>query len=233
MEKQCELCGGGASLYCDSDDAFLCWSCDTSVHGANFLVARHVRRVACAECRAVDPGACVVSGAVVRPLRSLCRQCHGAELSSSSCLSAAESTTASRTEKQRGPSKRWGRRRQFGEARAERVLSVWSGRMGLRSARGCAAAAARLLSSRSVVVGAKPGRVALAAALWFAVKLFARNDKDGDGVGNENGNDDPASSGDSRSGIGAVLRRLEACSGVPARLIAVAESRFPRVASRR
>lgn len=105
--------------------------------------------------------------------------------------------------------------------------------MGLRSARRCAGVAVRLLSSRSVVVGAKPGRVALAAALWFAVKLFARNDKDGDGVENENGNDEPSSSSDLRSGIGAVLRRLEACSGVPARLIAVAESRFAGVASRR
>ncbi|KAG6472870.1 B-box zinc finger protein 32-like [Zingiber officinale] len=231
MEKQCELCGGGASLYCDSDDAFLCWSCDASVHGANFLVARHVRRVACAECRAVDGGACVVSGAVVRPFRSLCSHCDGAEHSSSSCLSAAESRTASRPEKQRGPSKRRGRRRQFGDERAERVLSVWSGKLGLRSARRCAAAAARLLSSRSVVVGAKPGRVALAAALWFAVKIFARHDKGDDGVKNEDGNEEPSSSGDFGSGMGAVLRRLEACSGVPARFIEVAESRFPRVAS--
>ncbi|XP_074560745.1 B-box zinc finger protein 32-like [Curcuma longa] len=208
MEKQCELCGCGASLYCDSDEALLCWSCDASVHGANFLVARHVRRVACAECRAVDAGACVVSGAVVRPFRSLCSHCDGAEPSSSSCLSAAESTTASRLEKKRGPSKRRGRRRQFGDERAKRVLNVWSGRMGLKSARRCTAAAARLLSSRSVVIGAKPGRVALAAALWSAVKLFARHDKGDDDVKNENDNEEPSSSGDSRSSIGAAPARL-------------------------
>nr|CAD1838670.1 unnamed protein product [Ananas comosus var. bracteatus] len=44
------------SLFFSHDDTPLCWSCDVAVHGANFLVARHVRRLACASCRATDFG---------------------------------------------------------------------------------------------------------------------------------------------------------------------------------
>ncbi|XP_076901303.1 B-box zinc finger protein 32-like [Bidens hawaiensis] len=40
----CELCHHKQpSLYCCSDQAFLCLDCDTQVHTANFLVARHIR----------------------------------------------------------------------------------------------------------------------------------------------------------------------------------------------
>lgn len=39
----CELCNKSASIYCPSDSAFLCETCDTKVHTANFLVARHFR----------------------------------------------------------------------------------------------------------------------------------------------------------------------------------------------
>ncbi|XP_076890394.1 B-box zinc finger protein 32-like [Bidens hawaiensis] len=40
----CELCHHKQpSLYCCSDQAFLCLDCDSQVHTANFLVARHIR----------------------------------------------------------------------------------------------------------------------------------------------------------------------------------------------
>lgn len=46
----CELCGENAVVYCEADAAFLCRKCDTSVHSANFLARRHVRRMICTVC---------------------------------------------------------------------------------------------------------------------------------------------------------------------------------------
>ncbi|CAM8895365.1 unnamed protein product [Rhodiola kirilowii] len=43
--KKCELCKLPATLYCGSDQANLCASCDLRVHEANFIVARHSRLV--------------------------------------------------------------------------------------------------------------------------------------------------------------------------------------------
>ncbi|KAE8677908.1 Detected protein of unknown function [Hibiscus syriacus] len=48
--KSCELCDLAARTYCESDQASLCWGCDAKVHGANFLVARHVRCLLCHAC---------------------------------------------------------------------------------------------------------------------------------------------------------------------------------------
>lgn len=39
----CELCDAEAAVFCPSDAAYLCWTCDAQVHQANFLVARHFR----------------------------------------------------------------------------------------------------------------------------------------------------------------------------------------------
>ncbi|XP_075493241.1 B-box zinc finger protein 32 [Primulina tabacum] len=39
----CELCDAEAVVFCPSDAAYLCWTCDAQVHQANFLVARHFR----------------------------------------------------------------------------------------------------------------------------------------------------------------------------------------------
>ncbi|XP_078443064.1 uncharacterized protein LOC144712675 [Wolffia australiana] len=44
LSMECELCGGEATTHCERDSAFLCWACDATVHGANFLAARHRRR---------------------------------------------------------------------------------------------------------------------------------------------------------------------------------------------
>ncbi|WJX49876.1 hypothetical protein P8452_36257 [Trifolium repens] len=47
----CELCGLKASLYCHSDNAYLCRKCDNLVHKANFLALRHVRCFLCDTCQ--------------------------------------------------------------------------------------------------------------------------------------------------------------------------------------
>ncbi|CAJ2654916.1 unnamed protein product [Trifolium pratense] len=47
----CELCGLKASLYCHSDNAYLCRKCDNLVHKANFLALRHVRSFLCNTCQ--------------------------------------------------------------------------------------------------------------------------------------------------------------------------------------
>ncbi|CAA6670357.1 unnamed protein product [Spirodela intermedia] len=58
----CELCDGEAALRCESDCAFLCWGCDARVHGANFLVSRHPRRLICVECGSAEGDQRPVSG---------------------------------------------------------------------------------------------------------------------------------------------------------------------------
>ncbi|GAB2222133.1 hypothetical protein Droror1_Dr00013335 [Drosera rotundifolia] len=44
IKRCCELCDAEATVFCESDSAYLCRRCDAEVHGANFLVARHIRR---------------------------------------------------------------------------------------------------------------------------------------------------------------------------------------------
>uniref|UniRef100_A0A7N0TKU9 B box-type domain-containing protein n=1 Tax=Kalanchoe fedtschenkoi TaxID=63787 RepID=A0A7N0TKU9_KALFE len=53
--KKCELCKFPARLHCESDQANLCAECDLKVHEANFLVARHSRRLLCLTCQAPTP----------------------------------------------------------------------------------------------------------------------------------------------------------------------------------
>lgn len=53
--KSCELCMLAATTYCEPDKASLCWDCDAKVHGANFLVARHVRCLLCHACQSPTP----------------------------------------------------------------------------------------------------------------------------------------------------------------------------------
>ncbi|KAI3773248.1 hypothetical protein L1987_47773 [Smallanthus sonchifolius] len=51
MAWVCDLCHHQQpSLYCSSDSAFLCFDCDSQVHTANFLVARHIRLPICKPC---------------------------------------------------------------------------------------------------------------------------------------------------------------------------------------
>ncbi|XP_073009675.1 uncharacterized protein [Typha latifolia] len=72
-KKGCELCSGVARMYCESDEAMLCWDCDSRVHGANFLVARHSRVLLCRTCQSPTPWR--ASGARLGPTVSLCERC--------------------------------------------------------------------------------------------------------------------------------------------------------------
>ncbi|KAJ3679418.1 hypothetical protein LUZ60_017429 [Juncus effusus] len=70
---KCVLCSREARTYCESDEATLCWDCDSRVHSANFLVARHSRALLCRSCR--RPTAWKASGERLPPTNSLCPQC--------------------------------------------------------------------------------------------------------------------------------------------------------------
>ncbi|KVH95944.1 zinc finger protein CONSTANS-like [Cynara cardunculus var. scolymus] len=72
--KSCELCKSLARIYCESDQASLCWSCDSKVHSANFLVARHSRSLLCRVCQSPTPW--TASGEKLGPSTvSVCDKC--------------------------------------------------------------------------------------------------------------------------------------------------------------
>ncbi|XP_022726234.1 zinc finger protein CONSTANS-LIKE 4-like [Durio zibethinus] len=71
--KSCELCKLTARTYCESDQASLCWDCDAKVHGANFLVARHVRCLLCHACQSVTPWR--AAGSKLGHTVSFCERC--------------------------------------------------------------------------------------------------------------------------------------------------------------
>ncbi|XP_027063290.1 uncharacterized protein [Coffea arabica] len=73
MRKKCELCRGSARMYCESDQASLCWSCDFQVHAANFLVARHLRTLLCHVCQSPTPW--TATGTKLGPTVSVCDNC--------------------------------------------------------------------------------------------------------------------------------------------------------------
>ncbi|KAL2938079.1 Zinc finger protein CONSTANS-LIKE 10 [Bienertia sinuspersici] len=68
----CDYCGEQRSMvYCRSDAAFLCLSCDRNVHSANALSKRHSRTLVCERCN-VQPACvrCIDEGV------SLCENCN-------------------------------------------------------------------------------------------------------------------------------------------------------------
>ncbi|OIW06132.1 hypothetical protein TanjilG_29888 [Lupinus angustifolius] len=73
MEERCELCGKKAMVYCDSDQAKLCWYCDATVHSANFLVAKHIRVLLCRICNSHTQWK--ASGPKLIPSSSSCLGC--------------------------------------------------------------------------------------------------------------------------------------------------------------
>ncbi|VVB13728.1 unnamed protein product [Arabis nemorensis] len=73
MGKKCDLCGGVARMYCESDEASLCWDCDGKVHGANFLVAKHTRCLLCSACQSLTPWK--ATGIRLAPTFSVCDSC--------------------------------------------------------------------------------------------------------------------------------------------------------------
>ncbi|KAF8079778.1 hypothetical protein N665_1002s0028 [Sinapis alba] len=72
-KKKCDLCEGVARMYCESDQASLCWSCDAKVHGANFLVAKHTRCLLCTACQSLTPWK--ATGLRLGPTFSVCDSC--------------------------------------------------------------------------------------------------------------------------------------------------------------
>ncbi|KAL0001049.1 hypothetical protein SO802_014830 [Lithocarpus litseifolius] len=83
MAKGCELCGKAARMYCESDEASLCWDCDEKVHGANFLVARHERTLLCQVCQSLTPWKS--SGPKLCPTVSVCEACVNNNNDSNEC----------------------------------------------------------------------------------------------------------------------------------------------------
>ncbi|KAF3493696.1 hypothetical protein DY000_02054409 [Brassica cretica] len=72
-KKKCDLCDGVARMYCESDQASLCWNCDGKVHGANFLVAKHTRCLLCTSCQSLTPWK--ATGLRLGPTFSVCESC--------------------------------------------------------------------------------------------------------------------------------------------------------------
>ncbi|KAJ9168959.1 hypothetical protein P3X46_020432 [Hevea brasiliensis] len=77
--KKCELCDSLAKIYCESDQASLCWDCDANVHCANFLVSKHSRTLLCHLCQSFTPW--TASGPKFSPTVSVCENC----VNNSSC----------------------------------------------------------------------------------------------------------------------------------------------------
>nr|AGI62025.1 CONSTANS-like 1 [Erycina pusilla] len=71
--KNCELCDCAANMYCESDQASLCWNCDAKVHSANFLVERHPRLLLCRNCQ--EPTTWRATGPRLSPIVSSCDRC--------------------------------------------------------------------------------------------------------------------------------------------------------------
>ncbi|XP_073016668.1 uncharacterized protein [Primulina eburnea] len=71
--KGCELCSKPARMFCESDQARLCWDCDEKVHAANFLVAKHSRTLLCHAC--ASPTQWKGAGLKLGPAVSVCRAC--------------------------------------------------------------------------------------------------------------------------------------------------------------
>ncbi|KAL6554305.1 hypothetical protein OROMI_019978 [Orobanche minor] len=72
-EIRCELCINPARMYCESDQASLCWDCDGKVHAANFLVAKHSRTLLCHVCH--SPTLWKATGLKLVPTVSVCHGC--------------------------------------------------------------------------------------------------------------------------------------------------------------
>ncbi|KAJ1429219.1 B-box-type zinc finger [Sesbania bispinosa] len=186
-DKACELCNQQAFLYCPSDAAYLCWNCDATVHGANFLVARHIRHRLCSKCNCFT--GIHISGATICCLPSTCRSCSpenpsddaGSVLSDSSesCTTAPKKTKARRTTTE-------GRMRSCSSSVTDDASPATKKRRGM--------------------MDRWRRRVAAATSFWLGLRFC------GDATYQN-------------------LSRLEAISGVPAKLILAAHAKLARVFS--
>lgn len=212
LYKFCELCGAHASTFCPSDEAFLCWSCDASVHQDNSLLARHVRKIICSKCKVFTENS--VSGVCLPPQSlSLCAAC--SPVSESDCASSTLSCATSQRKNDadgkfntsQGCSEvnKSSQKRSRISSQAERALMYWCMKLGLTGDRAVLlgkSALGNCCSQMSVF----PFRVSLAASLLFGLKYC----------------------GDRSLYTCQTLKRLEEISGVQAKLISVAESKLKR-----
>ncbi|KAJ1410002.1 B-box-type zinc finger [Sesbania bispinosa] len=225
-DKACELCNQQAFLYCPSDAAYLCWNCDATVHGANFLVARHIRHSLCSKCNCFTGNH--ISGATLCCLPSTCRSCSpenpsddaGSVLSDSSesCTTAPKKTKARSTTEGRmrscsssvtddaSPSPATKKRRGNDGSVAEEVFVKWSRELGLGLGVNGNRMASQALDLCLGTWRSVPFRVAAATSFWLGLRFC------GDATYQN-------------------LSRLEAISGVPAKLILAAHAKLARVFS--
>ncbi|KAE8704472.1 hypothetical protein F3Y22_tig00110450pilonHSYRG00231 [Hibiscus syriacus] len=154
-DNLCELCKEEASVYCSADFAFLCWNCNYKVHRANFLVARHVRRVLCEKCDDFCS----------------CEKPNDTMPCSSDCLSTSESSTNdSKPQRVCVKSRLSAGSQSEVSDDMERVLMVWCKKLGLKrhSVMPTAAAVLRFCLER---LKGLPFRLSLAAAIWLGMKI--------------------------------------------------------------
>ncbi|XP_047963088.1 B-box zinc finger protein 32-like [Salvia hispanica] len=158
-QRLCELCNAHAAVFCPSDAAFLCRSCDVKVHDANFLVARHVRRTVCSNCRSFTGDFITGAGAGAE---SLCPSCDDDDLGSLSSTTSPPNKAYSGASSSSSSSFRT-------RSKTESVFNKWCGKLGIedRSA-ATARAACRALKACSDRV---PLRVCLAASMWLGLRL--------------------------------------------------------------
>ncbi|KAK7349084.1 hypothetical protein VNO77_06161 [Canavalia gladiata] len=233
--KACELCNQQASLYCPSDSAFLCSNCDATVHRANFLVARHLRHLICSKCNRF--AGIHITGAIFRSHASTCRSCSPeippddvdsvssssstSVSSSESCATAPKKIKARRTmaEKMRSCSSSVTddaspaakkRRRNVGSV-AEEVFAKWSRELGLGLGVNGDRVASHALSLCLEKWRSLPFRVAAATSFWLGLRFC----------------------GDKCLATFQNLSRLEAISGVPAKLILASHAKLARVFTHR
>ncbi|CAN1139627.1 B-box zinc finger protein 32 [Linum perenne] len=211
--RVCELCSGPPDLYCSSDDAFLCFRCDSTVHATNFLVARHVRLFICRNCTSLTgssfsgPGSRSDSPACTSCTSSAADSisCSSSSAHSSTCISAPHSLCSGSSSIHRADHRRSEEavelrrsgNKPINDAKIGAVVSNWCRKLGVN----CDLVEAKAVQAMELCSGrlgrVLPFRLSLAASFWVGAKL----------------------SGDRSVATPRNLLKLALVSGVPAELI--------------
>ncbi|KAL2243116.1 B-box zinc finger protein 32 [Sesamum indicum] len=200
--RLCELCNAQATLFCPSDDAFLCSTCDAKVHDANFLVARHLRKSLCSNCNSFT--AVGISGLGFHPLPATCPPPSDLDsLSSSSSSSVCISSTTKDSTATTGKSQKGGQKPRVDYLKAEGILENWFRKLGVGAGEEMARRVVRVCVDGWGWSRVLPLRVWLAASMWLGLRVSGEKSWE-------------------------VLKRLEEISGVPAKIIGAAEARLER-----
>lgn len=219
--RHCELCKSEAAVFCSADDAFLCWTCDSQVHEANFLVARHVRQFVCSICNNLTGP--LFPGVGFKPFRPTCSSCPSISaaddldsLSDSSvcisstkeCCGGSQGFDSSSSSDSSSAAAAYAKRRRRRESKsrvdifkAEGIFVNWCAKLGVHADEPVRLACRPLKTvlNRWTVL---PFRIFLAASMWHGLRLSGQTAQ--------------------------VLKRLEEISGVPAKIIVAAEFRLDR-----